>query len=449
MNRKNIPLKKNKRRAKRRGQISASGAVLCMLSVVLGVFLLFTTMNSGEEGKEDTGIQVLSAQVLAAQAQPLATPTPEPTAEPTPTPTPVPTPVPTPEPTPQNARIRFAGDLVVHTNVLEGAYNKQDKAYDFTPVFEHIAESLSDADYTIANIDGALCGNEKRPYAGYPNFNTPPELIAALRVSGVDMLTLGNNHALDAYFDGLKGTIANCEKYSMNFVGGARSQTERDKAKIVDVNGISVGFLNYTESANRMEKHCDSDAVTYGIRFLKDADFAADIRKARNAGADVVVVYAHWGTEYDLYPDDTQLYYAERIAAAGADVIIGGHPHTVQPAQWLETTRDDGTKGRTLVLYSLGNFLADKRNEQCDAGIIFEFTIQKAERGYEIVSPKYIPTYICRGGNGKYFYKIVAAGQWLEERPDGMSPGIQNKVIGAWERILDHMGTDVAVPIEG
>ena len=157
MSRKNIPSKKNKRRAKRRGQISASGAVLCMLSVVLGVFLLFTTMNSGEEGKEDTGIQVLSAQVLAAQAQPLATPTP----------TPVPTPLPTPEPTPQNARIRFAGDLVVHTNVLEGAYNKQDKAYDFTPVFEHIAESLSDADYTIANIDGALCGNEKRPYAGY------------------------------------------------------------------------------------------------------------------------------------------------------------------------------------------------------------------------------------------------------------------------------------------
>lgn len=459
MNRKNIPTKKNnRRRAKRRGQMSASGAVLCMLSVALGVFLLFTSMNSAEEPVENGGVEILSAQVLAAQAvpmiydaEPISTPVPTATLTPEPTvvPTPIPTPEPTPEPTPQNARIRFAGDLVVHTNVLEGAYDKGTGSYNFAPYFEFIAESLSDADYTIANVDGVLCGDEKRPYAGYPNFNTPPELIAALKENGVDMLTMANNHALDLYFDGLKGTINNCENYGMDFVGGARSQVERDQAKIVEVNGISIGFLNYTESANRMEKHCDPNATVYGIRFLKDANFESDIRKARNAGADIVVVYAHWGTEYDLYPDDTQLYYAEKIAAAGADVIIGGHPHTVQPAQWLETTRNDGKKGRTLVLYSLGNFLADKRNEQTDAGIIFEFTVQKTAKGYEVCAPKYIPTYICRGGNGKYFYKIVASGQWLNERPEGMSPGVQKKVIAAWERIVDHMGTEVASPAEG
>ena len=226
---------------------------------------------------------------------------------------------------------------------------------------------------------------------------------------------------------------------------GPRTIYTRDKYVTVGLTILPAPGVASGTVMNEVRELLDSQLPEgYGYNWA-----ALSFQEARNAGADVVVVYAHWGTEYDLYPDDTQLYYAERIAAAGADVIIGGHPHTVQPAQWLETMRDDGTKGRTLVLYSLGNFLADKRNEQCDAGIIFEFTIQKAERGYEIVSPKYIPTYICRGGNGKYFYKIVAAGQWLEERPDGMSPGIQNKVIGAWERILDHMGTDVAVPIEG
>jgi len=346
--------------------------------------------------------------------------------------------------------IRSIGDFVIHDPVIDSAHIKAEDRYDFAPMLVDVAPALKNSTLTVANVDGVMQGGTRKTYAGYPNFSTPPELMSALKESGVGLLTLANNHALDFYFDGLKATIANCERYEMDFVGGARSREEREQPAIRDLNGIKVGFLNYTEYLNGMEKYADKNATVYGIITLNKANFARDVDELRRTGADVVLAYVHWGTEYQEKPDGSQKRYAKRIAEAGADVIIGSHPHIVQPAVWIDAPNGGTVDGRCLCVYSLGNFLADKRSELRDTGVIFEFTIEETADGrFAVRSPKYIPTYIWRyrARSGGYEYRVVNCGLWQgDERPEGMSESDHRKVKAAWKYIGKCMG-GVAQPI--
>lgn len=342
----------------------------------------------------------------------------------------------------RSATIRNVGDFVIHEPIFKSA-KQEDGSYDFIPMLTYIKESMGNADYTVANVDGPMGGAGKRGYKGYPQFNTPPHLMLALLDAGVDMLTLSNNHALDTYFDGLKAEIENCIQCGMAYVGGARTQEEHDTPVIKEVNGIKIGFLNYTESANTMEKYSDADASVYGINFARKADFDADVQAARSAGAEVVVAYMHWGTEYERTADSNQQTYAKKLVAAGVDVIIGSHPHVVQPAYWLSGTRNsDGGTQRTLCLCSLGNFLSDQRAQYRDGGIIFEFTIQETSAGvFDIVSPKYIPTYVWRTGDDDsgYTYRVVPCGVYLDSAPDGMSDSDHARLVEVWQETIEQM----------
>lgn len=328
------------------------------------------------------------------------------------------------------ARLRFAGDIVANTEILTTAYNSKTDRYNFADYFSLIRDQLANADMTAINVDGSMGGKKhyKYGYSGYPQFNTPPALMQNLYNIGVDMLTLANNHCLDGWYDGLCDTIRNCEKLGMMHIGAYRTQEEFNTPEIYDINGIRVGFLNYTQSLNSMDKAgVDPNALKWGLRRTLNADYDGDIKKLRKAGAEIVIVVMHWGEEYLFQPDKDQISMANAIAKAGADVIVGGHPHVFQAAGWKTVTRNDGTEHRCLLVYSLGNFLSEHRNEdkkRTDAGIIFEFTLQENPQTgkVEVVAPKYLPIAVWRvGTKGAFNYRVVSVDATLTNRPAGMN----------------------------
>lgn len=326
----------------------------------------------------------------------------------------------------RTARIRFAGDLVIHQNLLDKAHNSKTDKYDFNNFFGLIQDALSNADLTIANVDGPMGGKGNVGYKEYPMFNTPPTLMYALKNAGIDMLSLANNHCLDTWFDGLKQTIVNCDYVGLQHFGAYASQESFDTPEIFDVNGIKVGLLNYTQALNTMDsqKSLDPGALQYGLRRTSGANYEKDIQKMRAAGAEVVIVYMHWGKEYLRKPDDNQLYMAKQIASAGADIIVGGHPHMVQPATFVKGTTSSGETNSCYTIFSIGNFLSDQRQQYRDSGIIFEFTLQEnlTTGEIEVVAPKYLSTYVWRVGvEGDYDYRVVGVEATIANRPAGMS----------------------------
>ena len=313
---------------------------------------------------------------------------------------------------PASVTIRVAGDFVIHSGVFNSAIKAGGGTPDFSEMLSPIAFYLSQADFTITNVDGVMGSDaflKKHPYSGYPAFSTPRQLIGNLKSCGVDLMTLANNHALDYYFDGLKSTISSMVESGMPYIGGYSTLEDKRTARVFDVGGIRIGFLNYTDGLNQMDKipSLDPDALKYGVDFWPYADIDADISRLKTEGAELIVCLMHWGIEYQLQPGQSQQNKAQKLADAGVDVIIGGHPHVVQKAEYV-TCKATGKK--VLCLYSLGNFLSDQRNDGKDSGLIFDFTVTRDEDGNITVSdPCYVVTHVWRkaNGSGGYTYRIV------------------------------------------
>ena len=352
----------------------------------------------------------------------------------------------------RTAVIRCAGDFVIHDNLLASAYSAGGSAYDFASMLSEIADYMGAADFTFTNVDGVMGTIEfvrKHGYKGYPSFSTPASLIDNLKDIGVDLLTLANNHALDYWYDGLISTVASVKDAGILSVGGYRTPDEKQTPCIVSINGIAVGFLNYTDNLNQMDKRgaLDKAALEYGVDFLEYADVETDIRRLKDAGAEMIVCYMHWGIEYRTEPCKSQLVNAKMLANAGVDVIIGGGPHMVQRAEYIPVTDSQGNSKQVLCLYSLGNFLSDQRGTGRDCGVIFDFTVNRDEEGKITISdPCYRTTWVWRKKNGSVFrYKILFTDQDME-KPDGMSEKDYQRLQDSALETFRRMNSGCAVP---
>ncbi|MGI6240097.1 MAG: CapA family protein, partial [Christensenellales bacterium] len=257
----------------------------------------------------------------------------------------------------RSVRIRAVGDLMVHQKQLDIAL-ESGGGYNFHPQYALIADSLSNADYTMANLETTIGQYKGQAYSGFPRFNAPESLLQAISDAGVDFLTLANNHILDRYFEGLVQTVDFVEAYGFDHAGANRTREEADAPRVFEVHGIMIGVLSYTAHANDMERFCDPEAKEYGINYLYDADYAADVRALEDAGAEIVICLPHWGTEYLRKPDAIVRETAREMIAAGVDVILGSHPHMVQPIEFVTVETDAGAR-RALVAWSLGNFISN------------------------------------------------------------------------------------------
>ena len=198
-------------------------------------------------------------------------------------------PQPTLAQTERRAVIRVAGDFVIHDALIRSAQALGGgEAYEFSPMLSEIRAALSNADFTFANVDGALSGIVGRDvYSGYPQFNTPESLLPALKNAGVDGLTMANNHMLDRYYDGLLRSLDNAEAAGFFTAGASRSQEERMQPTLLTLCDIRIGILNYTCSLNSIDRMrgLNPNAMVFAVHAVKNSDFGQDVRALREAGA--------------------------------------------------------------------------------------------------------------------------------------------------------------------
>ena len=350
---------------------------------------------------------------------------------------------PTPEPAffPRTVTVRAVGDLMMHKKQLDIA-RRADGTYSFGEQYALVAESLKSADYTIGNLETTVGLVGREGFSGYPRFNAPESLLETIRESGVDFLTLANNHMLDRYFDGMVQTVSLVEKHGFDFGGANRSQAEMDAPNVVEVNGIKLGMLCYAQHTNGMERHSSVRAKEYGISYLGKADFVSDVKKLRAAGAEVVIAMPHWGAEYERQPGTYALNMAKRMAEAGVDVILGSHPHVVQPVRFLEVKLPSGETHRTLVAYSLGNFISNMSRPFTDMGIILEFTlVEKGTGGFSVENVGYVPVYCWRSGRT---LQSLPAPKCLDAPPAGMSSGRVSQMRSGVNALSKLIGSGIA-----
>lgn len=274
----------------------------------------------------------------------------------------------TPEPDLRSINMLVAGDITAHVPQIEQAYIG-DGRYDFTPSFEIIKPYLQKADLSVGDLETAQAGPEIRSvgwgvtgYTGFPEFNAPQEFSEALSEAGFDVFTMANNHTLDRGYDGLMITLSHVRSLGIETFGAYKSREERDNPLIIDRDGIKIAFIGYTYGLNGIPiREGHEYCVNYAPDFYDISPVIEDINRARNHGADLVAVFPHWGNMYVSEPQPQRLReVAADMAAAGADLIMGGHPHFIQPIEWFFNQNEDGSERAALAIYSLGNFISNQ-----------------------------------------------------------------------------------------
>ena len=335
----------------------------------------------------------------------------------------------------RSVRMRVIGDIMVCQSQLD--YEKAG-GYDFHGEFELVADLLKNADYTMGNMEGTIGKYNKKAYSGYPLFNCPESILETLKDCGIDFLTLANNHMLDRYFDGMKATVNWVEQYGFDHVGAYRTQDERNSPVIYDIGGIKFGFVAYTHTTNTQEKVCDPEGVAYGVPYLYKSDIKGDIKRLRDAGAEVVIAFPHWGKEYVRSPDSNQKKYAVKLAEAGADIIIGSHSHMVQPMGYQTIDNGNGTSRQVFTMFSMGNFISDHVLQYTDCGVILDFTVNEHTDGtFTCDDVGYIPTYTWQQ-NGAV--KVLPSGRYLNSPPSGMDDASFERMKASYYEVVQAIG---------
>ena len=273
-------------------------------------------------------------------------------------------------------RLQFAGDVFMHSGPIEVARTGAD-TFDFKPFLTHIKPFI-DGDLAIANMEVPVdARGQNQDVAGWPNFNTPFEILEAVQYAGFNHMITANNHSFDFGLEGLLNTVNSFERAGLSHTGMNRSWNDFNTPTLIDVNGIEVGLIAYTDSVNGLEHLVPNSSRGYAVRRFRShtvddiKQMSDDITNLREAGAELVIVALHWGAEYGDAPFEVQRLIARQLIDAGVDIIMGKHSHTVHPVEWHY--RSDGTRG--FIMYSLGNFLADQSragaaniNAQLDTG---------------------------------------------------------------------------------
>jgi poly-gamma-glutamate capsule biosynthesis protein CapA/YwtB (metallophosphatase superfamily) len=294
------------------------------------------------------------------------------------------------------ARLCFVGDLMCHSTQFNYARVGAD-SFDFTGVFKEVKKYLSASDLTVGNLETVIAGKEKG-YSGYPNFNSPDDFIYSLKNTGFDLLITANNHALDQGWEGVERTIEAINKNKIHRTGTFISERDRDSIRIFMINSIKIAILAYSE-------HTNGVSIPKGKEFVIDLIDIDRIRKdiviARSRNVDVVLVHLHFGTEYSREPSSYQKEVVQNIKEAGADIIIGGHPHVIEPTEFFKTNHTMIDSG--FVAYSMGNFISNQRWRYSDAGVILNIQISKNifTDSVFISDVSYLPTWVYKGQTEK------------------------------------------------
>ena len=251
------------------------------------------------------------------------------------------------------ASLFMVGDALIHSSVYEDAWTGS--GYDFRPMLERIKPISSKYNLVYYNQETILGGPELG-YSNYPRFNSPYEVGDAFMDAGFNLVSLATNHTMDKGEAGVLNSVAYWKKHQDKVVTSGQWSSYEDReasvSEIHEINGITYAFLSYTVWTNGLETPYGKD---YLNNVYSDEKAAADIAKVRDK-ADVIIVAMHWGTEYSLYVDHQQEAIAQFLSEQGVQLIIGAHPHVVEPVEWINDHK-------TFVIYSLGNLVSDQTSD--------------------------------------------------------------------------------------
>lgn len=314
------------------------------------------------------------------------------------------------------------GDVLCHNTQYWDAYNKDTDTYDFSYVFEDIKHYFEATDLSIGNLETSFAGKE-RGYSNYPTFNSPDSLAYDLKEMGLDMITTAGNHCLDMGFSGLSKTIDVLDEAGLKHLGTYKTQEERDQIFITDVKGVKIAFINYTYGTNGIPVPSDKE---FCVNLIDKDLIKKDIESAKSQDVDMIVACMHWGTEYRTTANAEQEELADFLFENGIDVILGNHPHVLEPMEKRTVTLEDGTTKDGFVIYACGNFICDQNAENTRNSIILNLTITKHSDGkITIDKANYVPIYMYKGASSKLKrMKVLDIEQSIRDYENGMDTSI-------------------------
>lgn len=292
----------------------------------------------------------------------------------------------------EEATIVFAGDAMQHKSQLENA-SRGGGVYDYSETFAEIAPWVQSADYAVVNLETTLGDHN---FSGFPMFCTPDSYASALKDAGFDLFLNANNHTLDRRDNGLRRTVRVLDSLGVAHTGTYTDAAARNASVplVRDINGFKVAFLNYTYGTNGID--IQGNVV---VDYFDRKKMTADIKSARSAGAELVVVLPHWGIEYELTERAPQRELAKFMLDNGADAVIGGHPHVIQP---MHRTGDGA------VVYSMGNFVSGMRTTDTRGGAMVSMHIKRDKAGKAVIDGmKYRLVFTIPGQPGRRSDRLI------------------------------------------
>ena len=306
--------------------------------------------------------------------------------------------------------ILFAGDAMMHQTQLDNT--RKGDSFDLSGYFSNIEKEVKAADIAVVNFEVPLGG---KPYSGYPAFSAPEDFALALQKAGFDFFLLANNHCLDRRTRGLVRTIRMLDSLEIRHTGTFldRDHRHRTYPMLLRKKDFRIIMLNYTYDTNGLT--VDTPRI---VNYIDKQVMEADIAEAKLFNPDFIIANMHWGLEYEQMPSREQCRLADWLLGQGVDLVIGCHPHVVQPMELRKG--EDGVPDR-LVVYSLGNFISNMSREHTDGGAMVKVVLRRKGLRRYIASAQYSLVYSSRYVNkwGKEDIRVVPAASWSEKNQNG------------------------------
>lgn len=262
----------------------------------------------------------------------------------------------------------FLGDIMQHDSQITDAYDPSTGSYDYKPCFQYVKAYTKPVDVAIGNLELTLAGP---PYKGYPQFSAPDDLLVALKDMGLDVLVTANNHCVDRGKRGLERTVEMLDSLGILHTGTFADEDDRISLTplLIEKNGFRIALLNYTYGTNGLPVYKPNI-----VNLIDTVQMKKDLMKAKNLSPDAIIVFTHWGSEYQSLPSSWQKSITQFCFRNGAQIVIGAHPHVIQPMEWNK-------RKNQLIVYSLGNFVSGQRKRFTDGGAMVRIELEKVKLG--------------------------------------------------------------------
>lgn len=325
------------------------------------------------------------------------------------------------QPPRQTVNLLATGDILMHNTVIASGLTKEN-TYQYEHLFAPIKHIVEQADYASIALEAAMAGPQSG-YTGYPLFNTPDATAWALKNSGFDLVVTAHNHCLDRGLIGALRTLEVLKKAGLDTIGTYPNAEEKNKFLIKNIRGVKVGYLAYTYGTNGIPI---PENAPYLVNVINEENIINDIQAIRS-DTDIIVLILHWGIEYNHYPTPEQQQLAFNLLEAGADVILGSHPHVIQPAQLINL---NGAK--KFIIYSMGNSLGHQRGNERNSGVIInlQFTKDFSNNKTVLEEVKYITTFSHPYyKDGKQYFRAIPIDETITAIRKGEDPYLKEKDI--------------------